>query len=51
MQEEIFWRKEEISLLFSPLIFRKTSYFTKKRKKIIFMANCKKITVKTEKNR
>jgi len=29
MQEEIFWRKEEISLLFSPDIFRENIGFHK----------------------
>jgi hypothetical protein len=32
MQEEIFWRKEEISLLLSPLIFPENIVFHKKEK-------------------
>jgi hypothetical protein len=32
MQEEIFWRKEEISLLFSPVLFRGNIGFHKRGK-------------------
>jgi len=32
MQEEIFWRKEEISLLFSPIISRENLRFHKRGK-------------------